>query len=90
MNMKNNRLLQAVNEANERLAKARAKIDKKRLGKRIRSHTDLDDAARYKMSVACPYRGLIHPAAWVLNMNYTAVCNMIETGLFIYNRKVTK
>lgn len=88
--MKTNKLIEAVNTANQRLAKARAKIDKTRLGKRIKSHDELNAAAWSRQSVACPYRGSIHPAAWVLNMNYSTVCNMIETGLFAYNQKGTK
>lgn len=82
--MKTNKLLEAVNTTNQRLAKARAKIEKTRLGARIKSRDELNAAAWAKRSVVCPHRGSIYPAAWVLNMNYSTVCNMIETGLFIY------
>lgn len=74
-------------KAVERINQGGAKIDKSRLGKRIMSHTDLQDASQLRQSVACPYVGSIHPAAWMLNMNYSCVCHRIEVGLFVYKPK---
>ena len=71
----------------EAVQSARAKIDKARIGARVTSRQELDAAAFAKRSVACPRIGALHPAAWVLNMNYSCVCGMIESGLFIYNPK---
>ena len=81
------KLKEAVQSARQRLESARAKIDKTRIGMRVTSHAELTTAALLRTSVACPSRASIHPAAWVLNMNYSCVCSMIESGLFIYNPK---
>ena len=78
---------EAVQHARQRLESARAKIDQTRIGARVTSRQELDAAAFAKRSVACPRIGALHPAAWVLNMNYSRVCGMIESGLFIYNPK---
>jgi len=81
------KLVDVVNESIKCVERARARIDKSRLGKRIMSHTDLNDASELRQSVACPHVGSIHPAAWMLNMNYSVVCHRIEVGLFVYNPK---
>lgn len=81
------KLVDVVNESIKRVEEARAKVDKTRLGMRIYDCADLKQAASMRFAVASPSRGSIHPAAWVLNMNYSCVCAMIESGLFIYTPK---
>jgi len=78
---------EAVQSATQRIESARAKIDQTRIGSRVWSYKQLIDAAWSKRSVVCPSYGSKHPAAWVMNMNYSRVCGMIESGLFIYNPK---
>lgn len=80
-------VIEVVNESIRRIERARARIDKSRLGKRIMSHADLSDASYLRQSVACPYFGSINPAAWMINMNYSVVCRRIEAGLFVYKPK---
>lgn len=81
------KLVDAVNESVQRVEQARAKVDRKRVGNLVDTHAKLNAAAFARRSVACPSRGQIHPAAWVLNMAYSTVCQMMEAGLFIYNPK---
>lgn len=78
---------EAVRSARQRLESARAKIDQTRIGACITCYAELKTAALLRTSLVCPSRASIHPAAWVLNMNYSCVCWMIESGLFIYNPK---
>ena len=81
------KLVEVVNESIRRVERVRARIDKSRLGKRIMSYTDLSDASELRQSVACPYFGSIHPASWMMHMNYSVVCSRIEAGLFVYKPK---
>mgnify|MGYP003441786745 FL=1 len=85
-----NPLIEAVNTSIKRIEAARAKVDRKRVGDLVDTHAKLNAAAFARRSVACPSSGQIHPAAWVLNMNYSTVCQMMEAGLFIYNQKRNK
>ena len=81
------KLVDVVNESIKRVEEARAKVDKARLGMQVKSHDEIERAASLRLSLACPRRGAIHPAAWVLNMNYSVVCAMLRSGLYVYRRK---
>lgn len=81
------KLVDVVNETIRKAEERRAKLDKSRLGKQITCHSELNEAAQLKQSVACPHIGSIHPASWVLNMNYSCVCHRIAVGLYVYKPK---
>ncbi len=61
-----------------------AAISPSRLGAQVRGYHQILELVAERKSVACPRMGEVHPAAWILNMNYGQVCHRIETGLFVY------
>jgi hypothetical protein len=70
--------------------KRRKAIDKARLGKRVTTYRAVYDLAHAKGSVAVPAYGEILPAAWILGMQFAAVSQRMESGMFVYRKAVAK
>ena len=68
----------------DRIQESVRKFDRSQIGKRIKSNRELMRCAKDKKSVCCPSIGMVQPAAWVINMNFSVVVCRIEQGLFIY------
>ena len=70
--------------------KRRKSIDRARLGKRVTGYSQVDYLANHGFAVAVPSYGEILPAAWILGMQYRAVHQRIESGMFIYRKAAAK